>query len=91
MSFPEKEPVITAGAIVSLVTAVLALVVAFGAPLTPEQREGIIGVVAAVAPFALALVVRPNVTPNSEVETRVQHAVSDAVMNMGSAAGPAPH
>lgn len=65
MSFPDSEPAITAGSITALVTAVIALLVAFGVPLTDLEREAILGLVAVLAPLAVALLVRPHVTPTA--------------------------
>ncbi len=53
-----NEPLLTAGAIASIVTALLVLLSSFGVPLTPEQSEAINGFVAVVAPIAVALVGR---------------------------------
>ena len=55
MSFTDNEPGITAGSISALVAALIALVVAFGAPVTDQQKEAILSVVAIVAPIARAL------------------------------------
>jgi ABC-type multidrug transport system fused ATPase/permease subunit len=56
-----KEPSAIIGGITGLVTAILALLVAFKIPLTMEQQVAILGVVAAVAPFIASLVIRQNV------------------------------
>jgi hypothetical protein len=87
MTFPDAEPVITASSIVALVAAVLALGIAFGLPVTDQQREAILGLVAVVAPIAVAVLVRPNVTPNA----KVQILVDDAVLSTATTGGPAPH
>src|SRR5262249_728546 len=87
--FLDSQPV-TATAIVTLIGALLAVAIAFGAPITDQQRDAILALATAVVPIAFALIIRPNVTPNALVEARIKHAVSDAVMSMGSA-GPAPH
>lgn len=81
MSFTDSYPVITAGTVVAIVAALLAFGVAFGLPVTDQQREAILGLVAVVAPIAVALLVRPNVTPNAVVKLYYR-AVSG---------GPAPH
>lgn len=87
MTFPDAEPVITASSIVALVAAVLALGIAFGLPVTDQQREAILGLVAVVAPIAVAVLVRPNVTPNA----KVQILVDDAVLSTATTGGLAPH
>lgn len=53
-----NEPVLTAGVIASIVSALLTLFLAFGVPLTPDQSEAILGLVAVVAPLAVAIVGR---------------------------------
>jgi hypothetical protein len=58
-----REPLVTVASITAVVSAVLALVVAFGLDLTADQQAAILGAVAAVAPIAVALIVRPRVTP----------------------------
>lgn len=50
-----REPVLIANA----VTAVVALAVAFGVPVTPEQRAAIVGLVVVVG----SIVARSKVTP----------------------------
>lgn len=69
MSFPDSEPVFTAGFIVALTTAVVAVAVAWGFPLTDEQRQAILGVVALAAPFAVALLARQHVVPVAKLES----------------------
>lgn len=47
----KKEPVVTVASVTALVAAVLALLAAFGLPLSGGQREAILGVVAVLAPL----------------------------------------
>lgn len=61
------EPAVIVGAISAVVAAILALLVAFGFDITPDQSVAILGVVAAVGPFVAALVIRRKVTPNVNV------------------------
>jgi hypothetical protein len=49
----ETQPVITSGTIISLMAAILVLLVSFGLPITVDQRNAIMGVVAIVAPLAV--------------------------------------
>lgn len=58
-----REPLVTNGSIIAIITAVLALVVAFGVDLTTDQQVAILGVTATVVPVVLALVTRGQVTP----------------------------
>ncbi len=57
----DTEPLLTVGGIGALVSAVIALIVAFGVPLSDGQTVAILGVVAVVAPFVVAAVGRGKV------------------------------
>ena len=70
-----REPALVSG----LVTALIALGVAFGLPVTPEQTGAILAVDAAV----LAFVVRSQVTPGVSVAAQQDRPTSQPV------AGPA--
>jgi hypothetical protein len=61
------EPLISISSIVAAATAVLALLVAFGVPLTEDQKVAILGLVGVLAPVIVALVTRGKVTPNAAV------------------------
>lgn len=58
-----REPALTVGTVTAAVTAVLALLVAFGLDLTDDQRNAILGVVAVLAPLVATVVTRGKVTP----------------------------
>ena len=58
-----REPLITVATITAAVSAVLALLVAFGIDLTGEQQTAILGVVAVAAPLVVGVVARRKVTP----------------------------
>lgn len=58
-----REPLLTVGTMTGAVTAIIALLVAFGLDLTGEQQTAILAVVAVAAPFVVAAVTRPKVTP----------------------------
>lgn len=58
-----REPLVTVGTITGAVTAVIALLVAFGFDLTAEQQTAILAVVAVAAPFVVAAATRSKVTP----------------------------
>lgn len=70
---PSKtEPAITTGTIGAVAAAILTLVVAFQPDLlTEDQKVAILGVVAVAAPLVVALVTRPQVTPNASVVERL--------------------
>ena len=61
------EPLISISSIVAGATAVIALLVAFGVPLTEDQKVAILGLVGVLAPVIVALVTRGKVTPNAAV------------------------
>lgn len=65
------EPVISTATVTSAVTAVLALLVAFGLPLTDEQQVAILGVTAVVAPLVVIYARRWTV-PAAQVVERVE-------------------
>ena len=58
-----REPLVTVASVTAGVTAVLALLVALGIPLTDAQQTAILAVVAVVAPLAVAALTRSRVTP----------------------------
>lgn len=60
---PTREPLLTNGSIIALVTALLALFVSFGVDLDESKQTAILGVTAAVVPLILAAVTRGQVTP----------------------------
>ena len=64
-----NEPVLTAASISAVVSAVLALLVAFGLDLSETQTAAILGVVGAVVPLVTAVVARAKVTPTSKLGT----------------------
>jgi len=66
----KREPAITVGTISAAVAAVLALLVAFGIPVTDDQQTAILGVVAALGPIVTGLIVRRKVTPTSKDQQR---------------------
>ena len=63
-SWWEKEPALITG----LVTSVIVLAVAFGAPIGEDQKTAILGVVAALLSFLGSLVIRENVYSPASVE-----------------------
>ena len=63
----KHEPLISISSIVAAATAIVALLVAFGVPLTEDQKVAILGLVGVIAPVIVALVTRGKVTPNAAV------------------------
>ncbi|MBM0275313.1 hypothetical protein [Micromonospora tarensis] len=55
------EPLFTVGALTAAVTAVLALLVAFGLPVSDDQQAAILGVVAVAGPLVVAALARGRV------------------------------
>lgn len=62
----EREPARLAGLVVGVVSALLALLVALGLPISGAAQEAILGVVAFAAPIAAGLWIRRHVTPVSD-------------------------
>lgn len=58
-----SEPLWTVAGLTAGVTALIALLTAFGLDLTEAQSTAILGVVAVVAPTVVALIARSKVTP----------------------------
>lgn len=59
----KSEPVITVASLTAFVAAVLAVLAAFGLPLTDDQQKAILGLVAVVAPVVVGVLARRFVTP----------------------------
>jgi hypothetical protein len=73
-----SEPLITVGSITSAVTAVIALVVSFGLHVTNDQQSAVLGVIAVVAPFLVALVGRGKVFSPASVRKLLRARGGDA-------------
>lgn len=56
-----REPLISVGTITAVVTAILALLVAFGLNLSDDQQAAVLGFIAVAAPVAVALAARGKV------------------------------
>ncbi len=56
-----SEPLLSTGTIVTTATAILALIVSFGVPVTDAQQAAILGVLAVTAPLLVAIVGRGRV------------------------------
>ena len=59
----DREPLITRASLVALITAVIAVAVAFGLPLTPDQQKALIALAGVLSPIAAAVWARGQVTP----------------------------
>lgn len=64
----KKEPAVIIGAIGSVVTALIALLVAFGLDLTAEQQAAISTVVLAIVPIVVGIITRQFVFAPATVE-----------------------
>lgn len=73
----KKEPVVTVASIAALVAAVLALLAAFGLPLTHGQTEAILGVVAVLAPLATIVARRWTSSPATVAELTARQTGPD--------------
>jgi hypothetical protein len=59
----QNEPVMTAGVITAIITAVITLLAAFGLDMTAEQQAAIIALAAIIIPIAANYLARAKVTP----------------------------
>ena len=68
---PANEPVLSAGAIIALVEAVIVALTSFGVSITPDQHDAIVGLVGALLAIAAAVLpliqARRKVTPTANV------------------------
>ena len=84
-----ENPVLTSAAVVAVVASLINVAVAFGAPVTEDQKQAILASIPAVWVVAAAFVamVSPKVTSNTQVE-RELHAQWDLAMQKSSMAAP---
>lgn len=67
----QTEPVLTATTIGAIVSAVLALLIAFGVDLASEQVEALLTLIAVIAPVVLSAVyARSQVSPTNPTTRR---------------------
>lgn len=71
LSLNARDPLAVRAAAVSVVTVLVGLAIAFGVPITDEQKVALVGAAAVLAPIAVALLSRPKVTANAKVIARV--------------------
>lgn len=65
MALARREPAIITGS----VTAIIAVLIAFGVPITPQEKVAIGGVAVPLLMIVGAVVTRQNVTPNVKLST----------------------
>lgn len=58
-----REPLLTRSTVVAVVTTLLAVLTAFGLPISDTQQNAVLGAVGVIAPIVLALWARRRVTP----------------------------
>ncbi len=58
-----NEPLLTIAGLTALASAIVALAVAFGVPLSADQTQAVLGFVAVLAPLLVGFVARRSVTP----------------------------
>lgn len=64
--FLRREPVIVVNSVITILEASLALGIAFGLTLSPEQKGAIIALVVAIGNLAAMLIARSQVTPSAD-------------------------
>lgn len=71
--FGKFEPILSATTLSSIASAVIAVAVAFGAPMTEEQRNALLGLVAVVGVlfWGGAAYARQQVTPVEKVQENI--------------------
>lgn len=79
----KHQPLITAGLVTSLATAVIGVLVAFGVPMTKDQQTAVLVLVGVVAPLIVAAAAWRKVTPSAEVVVKQETPGAEHV------AGPA--
>jgi hypothetical protein len=84
-----KEPLLSVGTDTAVVAAAIAVATAFGLPLNDEQRGAVLVLVAAVAPFAVALVARKKVFSPNTTRAMVVDAANTGVVRTEGAVVPA--
>lgn len=76
----QTEPALSVGSIIAAVTAIIALLVAFGLDISEEQQTAILGVVAVLAPVIATVVTRSKVySPASTTKIANESAVTQSV------------
>lgn len=74
--FEQREPAVSVGLILTAITSLFAVGVAFGLPITDDQQTAILGLVAAVAPIVAAVLIRGKVySPATVDRIKARHRV----------------
>lgn len=71
-----KEPAALVGMITGLVSAVIALAIAYGVDISDDQQAAIMGLVAALAPIIAGIVTRSKVYSPSTTQSLVNKAAA---------------
>ncbi len=76
-----SEPVLSAASLVTVATAILALLAAFAVPVSDDQQAAILGAIAVVAPIILGLIARNRAwspfTAGATVRAEVEKALRE--------------
>ncbi len=73
------EPVLSTASIVTVATAILAAVVAFGLPVDADQQAKLLGAIAVLAPVILGLIARARAWAPQTVRQTVKAEVTKAL------------
>lgn len=84
MSTTSNEPAVTRGVAVALVAAVIGVVVAFGVPVTDDQRDAVLILVGVAAPLIGAWWTRRHVTPSTQVVAQLDGKSGEVVAGEAS-------
>lgn len=69
-----KEPIFTVATITGAISAIIALLVAFGIEFNEQQTTAIMGVVGVIAPFVVWGIARQWTVPVEKAEAKVEQA-----------------
>ncbi|MGI8403804.1 MAG: hypothetical protein ACR2OE_03380 [Thermomicrobiales bacterium] len=73
-----KEPSAIIGTVVAIVTAILALLIAYGFDVSQQQQSAILGVTAVIAPLVAAIIIRGNVFSPASAAAQYRAGLNDA-------------
>lgn len=74
-----KEPAVIVNAVTAFITAAIGVLVAFGVDVTEDQRNAILGLVAAISTLILIAgpIIRQYVTPVEKAEAKIDEAFAE--------------